>query len=218
MICSRRVSNFRRGLSAFPQESRSISASLSTATNCRDRLNLARSRSATAVYEEAASLSPHIPGRPTGAESGCARAASPETVEPSGELDARRSNIVHRKEKDRPGMRVRRAGDEDRDEAVAQRFGLNAELPFPFHRHEHNGKLPNLGDAQGACALLFQIFVSRNLRQNRRLQCVYETLRDQGMGDEPSKKADERDHCDRKRRRHADAQVRNSWNVDNNGL
>src|SRR3984885_9148719 len=146
MICSRRVSIFRRGLSTFPTECRAISACFSSGDSCRDRLSLVRSRSATAVYEEAASLSPYIPGRPTGAESECARAASPEAVEPSGELDARRSNIVHRKEKDRPGMRVRRAGNEDRDEAVAQRFGLNAELPSPFHRHEHNGKLANLSD------------------------------------------------------------------------
>ena len=38
--------------------------------------------------------------RPTGAESGRARAASPEAVEPSGELDARRPNRVRREEKD----------------------------------------------------------------------------------------------------------------------
>jgi hypothetical protein len=76
-------------------------------------------------------LSPHITGWPTGAERGCARAASPEAVEASGQLDAGRPNGVRRKEKDRPGMWVRRAGDEDRDEAVAQRFGLNAKLPSP---------------------------------------------------------------------------------------
>ena len=64
-------------------------------------------------------------------------------------------------------MRVRRAGDEDRDEAAAQRFGLNAELPSPFHGHEDHGKLRDLGDAQRACALLLQIVVTRNLRQQQ---------------------------------------------------
>jgi len=38
--------------------------------------------------------------RPTGAESGRARAASPEAVEPSGQLDASRPNVVPRKEED----------------------------------------------------------------------------------------------------------------------
>ena len=104
-------------------------------------------------------------GRPTGAESGCARAASPEAVEPGDQLDAGRSNDVRRKEKNRPGMRVWRAGDKDRDEAAAQRFGLNAELPSPFHGHEDHGVFRDLGDAQRACGLLLQIVVPRNLRQ-----------------------------------------------------
>jgi hypothetical protein len=49
-------------------------------------------------------------------------AAAPEAVEPSGELDARRANTLRREEEDRPGMRVGRVRDEDRDEPIAQRF------------------------------------------------------------------------------------------------
>jgi hypothetical protein len=45
-------------------------------------------------------LSPRVGGWPTRAESGCARAASPEAAEPSSELDARGPNDVGRKEKD----------------------------------------------------------------------------------------------------------------------
>jgi hypothetical protein len=115
-------------------------------------------------------------------------------------------------------VRVRRADNEDRDEAGAQRFGLNADMRSLLYGHEHNGKLPNLGAAQGACALLFQIFLSRNLREHRRLQCVDEALRDQSMGDKPSQKADELDHRDQKCSRHADAQVRDRWNVSNNSM
>ena len=41
-------------------------------------------------------------------------------------------------------------------------------------------------------------------------------LRGHGAGEEPSKKSDKRDERDRKRGRHADAQFRNGWNVNNN--
>ena len=34
------------------------------------------------------------------------------------------------------------------------------------------------------------------------------------MGDEPGKKADERENCDRQRRRRARAQLRSGWNVN----
>ena len=86
-------------------------------------------------------------------------AASPKAVESSGQLDARRSNSPSKRKRPtwNPGPARR---DEDRDEAVAQRFGLNTELPSPFHGHEHYGKLRDLGDAQGACALLLQIVVA----------------------------------------------------------
>ena len=52
-------------------------------------------------------------GRPVGADRGSACATSPEAIERSDQLDAGRPNGVRRKEKDRPGMRIWRPGDED---------------------------------------------------------------------------------------------------------
>src|SRR5579871_2829728 len=102
-------------------------------------------------------------GGPTGAERVGASAASPEAVERSDQLDTGRQNTIRREEKDRAGMRIWRSWDEDRDEAGAERFGLNAELPSSFHVHENHGVFRDLGDAQCACALLLQIVVGWDL-------------------------------------------------------
>ena len=91
--------------------------------------------------------------------------------------------VSGRKEKDRPGMRVWGAGDKDRDEFVAQRFGLNTELPSPFRGHENHREFSDLGDAQRACALLLQVLIGRNLREHRQLQYVNHPLRGHGVGD-----------------------------------
>ena len=58
-----------------------------------------RSRNLFLLYHVELS-SPTVGGWPIGAESRCARAASPEAIEPGDELDARGPNDLRRKEKD----------------------------------------------------------------------------------------------------------------------
>jgi hypothetical protein len=65
------------------------------------------------------------------------------------------------------------------------------------------------------CALLLQIVVGRNLRQQRGLHCVDEAVRGHRMSEEPRKNADERD---RQQRRRASGQVRSRWNIAKNGV
>ena len=111
------------------------------------------------------------------------------------------------KKKTDPERGVGRPWHEDWDEAVSQRFGLKAELPSPFHRHEDHGKVSALGGPQRACTLLLQILLRGNLRKHRRLQCVDDMLRGHGAGEEAGKKAQEGDKHDRERCRRPGSQL-----------
>ena len=114
-------------------------------------------------------------------------------------------------------MRVRRAREEDWDEAITQRFGLKAELPSPFQARRPRGG-PCFGRLQRACTVLFQILVGRNLREHGQLQRVDDMLRGRGAREDPGKKADEGDEHDRERCRRPGAQLIGGRELVKNGV
>ena len=81
-------------------------------------------------------------------------------------------------------MRIRRSGQKHRDKAAGRLLCLDADLPSEIRLDQDYGKLSHGRDAKGAGAFLLQVFITRDLGQNRILKSPDNSLPNYRMSDE----------------------------------
>ena len=79
-------------------------------------------------------------------------------------------------------------------------LGLDPDPPSAAQLREHDRMISHLAQSHYARAGLLQIFISRNLRQNGRLQLGHDSLRRPGSGEQAGEKTQNRNKDDRHNR------------------